>query len=143
MPTGSPAAVLYRYQGQALAALPASAVETALINTPVLQAALPGAFGEIPAAPQPVKVSGVINITAGTTVSAIVIRVRQGAGVGGAVVGAAMTHTLAAAASASIAFAVEDVTGAIQAGTAYTVTVVQTAGTGASTVNTFDLEVSA
>jgi hypothetical protein len=53
-----------------------------------------------------------------------------------------MTHTLAAGSSASIAYSVEDLTGAIQAGTAYTVTIVQTADTVAGTINTFDLEVT-
>lgn len=149
MPAGSPPTVLYRYANQALGALPANANETALFSTPVLQAALPGALGEQPGAPQPVKIKGTLNILAGTTVTAIVIRVRQGVGVAGAIVGAVapltgvITHTLAAAASASIEFAVEDTTGAIQVGTAYTVTVSQTGATGASTPNTFDLEVSA
>jgi hypothetical protein len=143
MPVGSPAVVLYRYQGQALTALPASAAETALISTPVLQAALPGAFGQQEPQPQPVKVSGVLNVLAGTGVTALVIRVRQGVGVAGAVVGVAQTVTLAAGNSASVPFSLEDTTGAVQAGSAYTVTVSQTGATAASTVNTFDLEVSA
>lgn len=143
MPAGSPAVVLYRYAGQALAALPANANETALLSTPVLQAVLPGAFGEPVGAPQPVKISGVINILAGTGVTALVLRVRQGVGLAGNVVGAAMTLTLAAAASGAFAFSVEDTTGALQAGTAYTVTLAQTGATGASTINTFDAEVSA
>jgi hypothetical protein len=143
MPIGSPAAVLYRYQNQATTALPASAAETALISTPVLQGALPGAFGQPVVAPQPVKVSGVLNITAGTGTTAVVIRVRQGVGTGGAVVGAAQTVTLAAGNSASVPFSIEDTTGALEAGTAYTVTVSQTGATAAGTVNTFDLEVSA
>ena len=143
MPVGSPAVVLHRYAGQALGALPANATETALLSTAVLQAALPGAFGQPGASPQPVRISGVINLTAGTGVTAIVLRVRQGVGTGGAVVGAAQTFTLAAGNSASIPFAVDDVTGLIQSGTAYSITVVQTGATGASTVNTFDSEVSA
>lgn len=150
MTAGSPPVVLYRYANQPLAALPANANETALISTPVLQAALPGALGEagVPS-PQPVRIKGTINLLAGTTVSAIVIRVRQGVGVAGAIVGAVgaltgvITHTLAAAASASIEFSVEDTTGLIQAGTAYTVTVSQTGATAASVPNSFDLEVSA
>lgn len=145
MPIGSPAVVLYRYQGQVLAALPANANETALINTPVLQAALPGAFGQPSgvAVPQPVKISGVINILAGAGVTAIVVRVRQGIGIAGAVVGAAMTLTLAAGSTGAFAFSVEDNTGFVEAGGNYTVTVAQTGATGASTINTFDLEVSA
>lgn len=145
MPIGSPATVLYRYQNQALGALPANATETALISTPVLQAALPGAFGQPPgqAAPQPVRINGNINILAGTGVTALVIRVRQGVGVAGAVVGAAQTLTIAAGATGAFSFAVDDTTGAIEAGTAYTVTMVQTGASAASTPNTFDLEVSA
>lgn len=148
MPAGSPPVVLYRYANQALAALPANANETALISTPVLQAALPGAFGEPVVAPQPVKIKGTINILAGTGVTALVFRVRQGVGIAGAVVASGaltgvMTHTLAAGNSASVEFAVEDTTGLIQAGTAYTVTVAQTGATAASTPNSFDLEVTA
>lgn len=143
MPVGSPPVLLYRYQNQALAALPASAAETALTNTPVLQAALPGAFGQQGPEPEPVKISGVLNVLAGTGTTALVIRVRQGVGTGGAVVGAAQTVTLAAGSSASVPFSVEDTTGAVQTGTAYTVTVVQTGASGAGTVNTFDLEVTA
>jgi hypothetical protein len=143
MPVGSPPVVLYRYQNAALGALPGSAAETALTNTAVLQADLPGALGQAGPAVQPVKISGVINLLAGTGVTALVIRVRQGVGTAGAVVGAAITHTLAAGSSASIAYSVEDTTGVIQAGTAYTVTLVQTGATGASTINTFDAEVTA
>lgn len=148
MPVGSPPVVLYRYQNQGLAVLPANANETALINTPVLQAELPGAFGQAGPAPQPVKIKGTVNITAGTGVTALVIRVRQGVGTGGAVVASGAlsgvhTHTLAAGSSASVEFAVEDTTGAIQAGTAYTVTLAQTGATAASTPNAFDLEVTA
>jgi hypothetical protein len=143
MPVNNPADVLYRYQNQALGALPANATETALTSTPVLQAALPGAFGQAGPAPQPVKISGVLNVLAGAGVTALVLRIRQGVGTGGAVVGAAQTLTLAAAASGSFAFSVEDTTGLIESGTAYTVTLSQTGATGASTINTFDLEVSA
>jgi hypothetical protein len=143
MPTGSPATVLYRYAGQALGALPASAAETALISTPVLQAALPGAFGQPVVSPQPVRISGTINITAGTGVTGLTLRVRQGVGLGGAVVGATEIDTVAAGASSPFTFAVDDVTGLVESGTAYTVSLVQTGASAASVINTFDMEVSA
>jgi hypothetical protein len=78
-------------------------------------------------------VTGVLNILAGTSTTAIVVRVRQGSGVAGALVGVATTHTLAAAASASIPFSALDL--AANASGLYTVTVAQTAGTVAGTVN--------
>lgn len=143
MPIGSPPVVLYRYQNQALAALPANATETALISTGVLQAALPQAMGQQGPASQPVKISGVLAVTAGTGVTSVTLRVRQGVGTGGTVIGAAIPLTLAATNSGVLAFSVEDTTGVLEAGTAYTVTLVQTGASAASTPNTFDLEVSA
>ena len=143
MPVGNPPVLLYRYQNQVLTALPANAAETALTSTPLLQADLPGAMGQQGPPVQPVKISGVLNLLAGAGTTAVVIRVRQGVGLAGAIVGGTATFTLAAASSASVAFAVEDTTGVVQAGTAYTVTISQTGATGAGTVNTFDWEVTA
>lgn len=92
-------------------------------------------------------VRGVLNITTGASTTAVVVKVRKGSGVGGATIGpaAGTPHTLAAGASANIPFEVLDpaptpVT--VPAGGAqtipqafYTVTVAQTAGTVAGTVN--------
>lgn len=91
-------------------------------------------------------VRGVMNITAGAGTTAVVVRVRKGSGTGGALVGVAMTHTLAAAASANIPYEVLDpapivnplaTPSGVQSTPAnlYTVTVQQTGGTGAGTVN--------
>lgn len=79
-------------------------------------------------------IAGVVNITTGASTTAVVVRVRRGAGVAGALVGETETHTLAAAAQASIPFGVTDFPGAVS-GQQYTVTVVQTAATGNGTIN--------
>jgi hypothetical protein len=91
----------------------------------------------LPLAGNTAKVSGVLNITAGAGTTAIVLKVRQGNGVAGAQVQGNMTHTLAAAASANVPYDVQDSSGAYAAdgGIPYTVTVTQTGGTGAGTVN--------
>lgn len=92
------------------------------------------------------EVSGYVNITAGTGTTAVVIRIRRGNGLGGVVVGISNTHTLAAGATASIPILAQDAvpittpavtpTGADSApANQYTLTVAQTGGTGAGTVN--------
>lgn len=83
------------------------------------------------------EIGGTVNITAGTGTTAINIKVRSGAGTGGAIIGpaAGMNHTLAAGNSASITFDVLDPTVTPQPAQQYTVTVTQTGGTGAGTVN--------
>lgn len=78
-------------------------------------------------------VSGVLNVTPGAATTAVVIRVRQGSGVAGALVGVAFTHILAVGISASIPFSVLD--NASNPSGLYSVTIAQTAGTGAGTVN--------
>lgn len=91
-------------------------------------------------------VRGTMNITAGAGTTAIVVRVRKGNGLGGAVVGNAVTHTLAAAASANIPYEFLDQPPAVTPistptgagappGNIYTLSVQQTGGTGAGTVN--------
>lgn len=92
------------------------------------------------------EVSGYVNITAGTGTTAVVVRIRRGNGLGGVVVGISNTHTLAAGATASIPIHAQDAvpittpvvtpTGADSAPeNQYTLTVAQTGGTGAGTVN--------
>lgn len=78
-------------------------------------------------------VDGIVNITAGTGTTAVVVRVRQGTTTSGPLIGPAMTHTLAAGATANIAFFVEDASPV--AGNQYALTVQQTGGTAAGTVN--------
>jgi hypothetical protein len=144
MPVGSAATVLSR-QFAAPGTAPATSVETAILTTAALAEGIPtglGGPGNI-TGPVPVRISGVINLLAGTATTAVVIRIRQGSGTGGTVVGAAQTITLAAAASASIPFSVEDTTGYLEAGGQYTLTAQQTSGTGNGTTNTVEMEVSA
>lgn len=116
---------------------PASAAETAVFITPVLPAVGPA---EAPGS-NPVGISGTINITPGTGNTAIVIRIRQGSGVNGTVVGPVQTHTVAAAAPQSISFGATDATGYLQGGGQYTITISATGATGAGTTNFVDVEV--
>ena len=103
----------------------AAAAEKAICITPVDQDHMSGTGG-------PVVVEGQINVTPGTTTSAVVVKIRQGSGTGGTTV-KSMTHTLAATATANIAFRVVDL--APIAGGQYTLTLTQTAGAAAGTVN--------
>jgi hypothetical protein len=79
-------------------------------------------------------ISGVINITAGTATTAVVIRVRRGNGVAGTLVGETEPHTLAAGAQANIPYGVTDFPGAVGS-QQYTASVVQTAATGNGAIN--------
>lgn len=81
------------------------------------------------------KISGVVNVTPGTSTTAVVIRVRQGSGTGGSLVGVAQTHTLAAGNSANIAYEVLDTAGNSGAGLLWTVTCQQTAAAANGTAN--------
>lgn len=117
-------------QTQVLAVPTNVSTETAIAVSPAITNALPGGS---------VKVSGRLNITAGTGTTAINVKVRQGNGLTGAILGPAAgeNHTLAAGASGSIGFDYDDTSGAYGAdgGIQYTVSVTQTGGTGAGTVN--------
>jgi hypothetical protein len=106
--------------------------ETAAVTSPPVTPSTDG--GEI-------TITGVVNITTGTGTTAVTVRVRRGNGVSGALVGETMPHTLAAAASADIAFQVTDTPGAV-AGQQYTATVVQTAASGNGTVNNASISVT-
>jgi hypothetical protein len=97
------------------------------------------------AAGQGLIVRGVLNVTAGTGTTAVVIRVRKGNQITGALVGLAQTVTLAAGSSATIPYEVLDnapITAGVDPQGAqsvgqnmYSVTIQQTGGTGAGTVN--------
>lgn len=114
---------------------PVNAAETAVasitltpqVAVPITQ---PGAYAA------PTLIAGVINITPGTTTSAVVIRVRQGIGVSGAQVGNADTVTLAAGNSMSIPFQKYDAVGAAS----YSITVTQTGGAANGTVNSLSVD---
>jgi hypothetical protein len=86
------------------------------------------------------------NMLAGAGTTAVVARIRQGNGVGGNVVGAPATITLAAAANGGLALSVEDSINWLAApanGGQYSFTIAQTGGTGNGSVNAGDLQVEA
>ena len=112
---------------------PAASAETVVYTTPTLQTGQgTGTVG----------VTGTVNITPGTSTTALVIRVRQGS-LTGPVVGQAATHTVAAGAAQSISFGSSDTSTFLEQvnGGVYVVTVAQTGGTVAGTTNFVDIEV--
>lgn len=127
----------------------AGAAETTILSTDVVQAysnpadEQPGSETIAPTVVRPVIVEANLNVTPGTTTSAVVVKCRQGVGTGGTQVGASLTHTLAAGASGQIHCKFRDTSGVPFApgGSAYTITLTQTAGTAAGTVNAIDVEV--
>lgn len=98
---------------------------------------------------QGLKIAGTVNITAGAGTTAVVLKIRRGSGLTGNVIGpvpAGVSHTLAAGATAQIHYSVLDTaptptplttdTGADSPPlNIYTLTVQQTGGTGAGTMN--------
>jgi hypothetical protein len=86
-----------------------------------------------------VIIDGFLNITTGTLVTAVTIRVRRGTTIAGALVGVAQVHSIGASANASVPFSADDplVAAAPPAvpGQVYVVTAQQTAGTSALTTN--------
>lgn len=99
--------------------------ETVIATTVARAVNAPGSQGQY--------IDGMINITPGTAATAVVIRVRAGNGLSGAVIGGPETHTVAAGANQSIPYAQIDGTtvGQVQ----YTLTVQQTAATGNGSIN--------
>lgn len=86
-----------------------------------------------------IELDGYVNITLGTSSTALVVKVRQGSTVGGAQVGTTDTHTIAAASSpVSIPFSKSDLSGVEQ--TQYCLTLTQTSGGANGTVNDFILK---
>lgn len=86
-----------------------------------------------------VRISGVLNVTAGTGTTAVVVKVRRTNAVTGTQVGTSLTVTLAAAAVANIPFDVVD--GPPGTLDDYCVTVTQTGATGNGTVNVASITV--
>lgn len=82
----------------------------------------------------PIAVTGTANITTGTGTTAVTVRCRRGTGVAGALVGVSIVHPQAASTQDEISFDFTDSPGAV-AGQTYSITVQQTAGTGAGTFN--------
>lgn len=97
--------------------------ETAAVNTPLPQYGTPGDNGCL--------IAGNIILTAGTAGTAATIRVRQGVGTGGTVIGGANPVPVTAGATSAIPFVVFDPSP--PAVVQYTVTVQQTAATGNGT----------
>lgn len=88
----------------------------------------------------PVDLVGRVNITAGAGTTAVVVRLRRGTTVAGTLLGTAETDTLAATNSESIPINATDTQTAEIAQQSYVLTVQQTGGTGAGTVNVGHLE---
>jgi hypothetical protein len=121
-------------------AVSSPAAETAILVSPVVQAGLP-VFGA--AAPPSVRISVTINITTGTTATALVARLRQGNGVGGTVVQAALTFTCAATTNYQLTFVFEDTSNFANTagGVQYTFTLAETGAGAAGTVNAVDMQI--
>lgn len=97
---------------------PVNAVETVVMTLPAIT---------VPAQTL-VVIEGMYDLTTGATTTAVVVRCRRGAAVGGALVGTAITHTIGAAVSGSIAFQFSDTPGEVS-GQQYVITATQTGGT--------------
>jgi hypothetical protein len=114
-------------------------------DTPVVTTAETAAVTSDPITPSTdgseLTISGVINITTGTSTTAVVVRVRRGVGVSGALVGETESQTIAAGASGNISYEVTDFPGAV-AGQQYTASVVQTAATANGTINNASITVT-
>lgn len=112
---------------------PAAAAETVVYTAPAIQAG----SGE-----GPVGITGTINLTPGTAATGCIIRVRAG-GLTGAILGGSPSHTVVAGAAQSISFGATDTSDFLQqpGGGQYVVTVQMTAATGATTINSLDVEV--
>lgn len=109
--------------------------ETVAVASPPVASQVPAGGGFI--------VTGMVNILAGTTTTAVVVRVRQGSTTGGTLVGTADTHTLAAGATASIPVCEYFPGPTAPANNQFCITVQQTAATGNGTVNDADIFVDA
>lgn len=99
---------------------PVTNAETAILTTGPIST--PGA-GSV------VNIWAALAMVAGAGTTAVVLRIRRGTGVAGAIVGEAATATLAATALGALSMAVADPLGDA-AGQVYTLTVQQTGGTG-------------
>jgi len=80
-----------------------------------------------------VRLHGFAQVTAGVGATAVTLRVRRGAGVGGAIVGEGNPVTVAAGNTVNLSIDVEDSPGEV-ANQVYTLSVQQTAATGNGTV---------
>jgi hypothetical protein len=104
-----------------------NAAETAVVTSDLIASGTGASF-------EGVEVRGVLTILTGASTTAVVVTVRKGSGLAGAIVGAARTHTIGAAANAQIAFCELDTT-PTAAGQQYTVSATQTAGSASGTAS--------
>lgn len=116
-----------------VAGVASPAAETAIMTTPNISAQ----------AGLQVRISGTVDVTEGTSGTAYVIRCRQGSGTGGALVGQALTDSLAAASSEIGAFSFDDSSGYLgQAGGGqYTITIAETSATVSGNVVAAEMQV--
>lgn len=112
---------------------PANAAETVIYTTPAIQTGQGDGL---------VGITGTVNITPGTSTTAVVLRVRQG-GLTGTLVGFSPSHAVAAGAAQSISFGASDASGWTEqaGGGVYVVTAQQTGGAANGTINLVDVEV--
>lgn len=92
---------------------------------------------------RPVRIEGYLNVTPGTGATALVVNIRQGAGLAGAVVGTC-TLGCAAGVAAQPQITARDLAPLAQgpAGQFYTVSIAQTGASAAGSVTGYDMEVS-
>jgi|SRR5215469_7447104 len=114
---------------------PPGSAEATLVATPNLIADNAGPNN-------PVTIEGVIALTAGTGVTSVSVRIRQGPTTGGVQIGPTAAVTLAAGNSAIIPFQVTDATTYLNAASPYSVNVVCTGATGATTITYVAVQVS-
>lgn len=114
------------------ASVSSPAAETAVLTTPILFAGS-----------GVVRIVGSIDVTEGTGGSAYVVKLHQGNGTGGTLVGQALTDTVAAAASDLGGFSFEDASGLLGAvgGGQYTLTVAETGASAAGTIVQVEMQV--
>lgn len=106
--------------------------ETAAITSHAVSQAVDG---------EPITIIGSVSVLTGTATTALTVRVREGAGVAGSVVGETLPLTIGAAADAQIPFQFTQAPAAV-AGQQYTATVQATAATGNGTIRSAGISVA-
>lgn len=110
-----------------------AAAQTIVTTTELAVATLSPGAARIQPVGEGLCISGYVNVTQGTNGTAVVTRVREGVGIAGAVVGAALSNPLAAAVLGSVPFGGVD--SAVLDNQQYSVTVQLTGATANGTVN--------
>jgi hypothetical protein len=104
-----------------------------IVTTTELDCGTVSLGGRVVGAGEGLAITGSVNVTQGTSGTAVTVRVRKGEGIAGTVVGQALVSPLAAAAAGTIPFGVIDTAPAD--GATYSVTVQLTAAAANGTVN--------